>query len=58
MSQPIKTNCPDCGTEMNCHAVKLDYGFDDPDIVDPVFGRVLKETRSCPDCGRTELKAA
>lgn len=56
MSQANKLICPDCGTEMNHHAVKIDYGIDDPSILDPVFGGVLKEAHTCGQCGRTELK--
>jgi predicted RNA-binding Zn-ribbon protein involved in translation (DUF1610 family) len=58
MSQDPKLKCPDCGAEMNHHAMKVDYGIDDPQIIDPVFGGVLKEAHCCPECGRTELKAA
>jgi len=58
MTQEQKLTCPDCGAEMNHHAMKVDYGIDDPKIVDPVFGGVLKEAHCCPQCGRTELKAA
>lgn len=58
MSQPSTLICPDCGAEMNQHAVKVDYGIDDPKIIDPVFGGTLKEAHCCPECGRTELKAA
>ena len=58
MSQFTKMICPDCGAEMNHHAMKIDYGIDDLDIIDPVFGGVLKEAHCCPECGRTELKAA
>lgn len=53
-----KIKCPDCGTQMNHHATKIDYGIDDPAIIDPVFGGLLKEAHTCPDCGRTELQAA
>lgn len=55
---PTKLLCPDCGAEMNCHAIKVDYGIEDPSIIDPVFGGVLKETHCCPECGRTELRSA
>lgn len=58
MSQTNKMICPDCGAEMNHHAMKVDYGFDDASIEDPIFGGVLKEAHTCPDCGRTELRAA
>ena len=53
-----KMICPDCGAEMNHHAVKIDYGVDDPAFVDSVFGGALKEAHTCPECGRTELRAA
>ena len=57
MAQP-KMICPDCGAEMNHHAFKIDYGVDDPKFVDAVFGGALKETHTCPECGRTELRTA
>lgn len=57
MSNP-KMICPDCGAEMNHHAVKIDYGVDDPKFVDVVFGGALKEAHTCPECGRAELRAA
>jgi predicted RNA-binding Zn-ribbon protein involved in translation (DUF1610 family) len=50
-----KLLCPDCGAEMNHHAMKIDYDIDDSAIVDPVFGGVLKEVHTCPKCGRIEL---
>lgn len=53
-----KLICPDCGAEMNHHAMKIEYGIDDPTLIDPVFGGPLKEAHSCPECGRTELLAA
>ena len=58
MPQTTKMICPDCGAEMNHHAMKIDYGVDDPSLVNSVFGGVLKETHTCPECGRTELRAA
>jgi len=58
MSQKPKMICPECGAEMNHHAMKIDYGIEDPALVDPVFGGVLKETHTCPECGRTEMRAA
>jgi len=57
MSQDAKLKCPKCGAEMNHHAMKVDYGTDDLEIGDPVFGGVLKEAYYCPHCGHTELKA-
>ncbi len=50
--------CPDCGAEMNQHAVKIDYGVDDPKFIDAVFGGALKEAHTCPECGRAELRPA
>jgi predicted RNA-binding Zn-ribbon protein involved in translation (DUF1610 family) len=58
MTQEPKLDCPDCGVEMNHQAMTLDYGIDDPEIVESIFGGVLKEAHCCPECGRTELKAA
>ena len=58
MSEERKLICPMCGAEMNHHAMKIDYGFDDPEIIDPVFGGVLKSAHCCPHCGHLELKAA
>ena len=58
MSQDNKMICPDCGAEMNHHAMKIDYGIDDKALVDSVFGGVLKEAQTCPEYGRTELRAA
>jgi len=58
MSEENKMICTDCGAEMNHHKVKIDYGVLDPAILEPVFGGVLKEAHSCPECGRTELRAA
>jgi hypothetical protein len=43
---------------MNHHAMKIDYGVDDPAVVDAVLGGVVKEVHACPDCGRAELRAA
>ncbi len=41
MSQPKKVICPDCGVEMNHHAMKVDYGVDGPALVDNLFGGAL-----------------
>lgn len=53
-----KMICPECGAEMNHHAMKIDYGVDDPTSVDAVFGGVVKEAHTCPECGRTEMRVA
>jgi hypothetical protein len=50
--------CPDCGAEMNHHAMKIDYSVDDPSTVDPAFGGVVQEAHFCPECGRTALRRA
>jgi len=50
--------CPECGAEMNQHALKIDYGVDDPRRFDAVFGGALKEVHTCPQCGRIEMRAA
>ena len=48
MSRP-KIICPDCGSEMNHHAMKLDHRGEIP---------TLQEVHTCPGCGRTELRQA
>jgi len=58
MSQNPKLKCPRCGADMNHHAMKVDYGVDDPEMTDPVFGGALKEAHYCPQCGHIELKAS
>ena len=50
--------CPECGAEMNHHAMKIDYSVEDPTSVDSVFDGVLKEVHTCPNCGRIELRQA
>ena len=58
MSTTSKMICPDCGVGMNHHAIKIEYGGDDPESMDPIFGGVLNEAHTCPECGRTELRPA
>jgi predicted RNA-binding Zn-ribbon protein involved in translation (DUF1610 family) len=58
MTQADKMICAACGAEMNHHATKVDYGFDDQTVVDPVFGGVLNEAYTCPKCGHIELITA
>lgn len=55
MSQD-KMICPKCGAEMNQHAVKVDYGEDDPTLLDGAFGGVVKAVHACPRCGDTEMR--
>ena len=58
MSQANNMICPDCGAEMNHHAMEIDYGINDATSVDAVFGGALKEAHTWPECGRTELRTA
>ncbi|HET6892407.1 MAG TPA: hypothetical protein VFH31_14995 [Pyrinomonadaceae bacterium] len=58
MAQTDKLICPECGAEMNHHATKVEYGTDDNGPIDSVFGGVLKEAYTCPQCGRVELRQA
>jgi transposase-like protein len=44
-----KMTCPNCGAEMNHHAMKIDYRTGDPE---------LQEVHTCTGCGRTELRQA
>jgi predicted RNA-binding Zn-ribbon protein involved in translation (DUF1610 family) len=53
-----KMICPDCGAEMNHHAMKIDYGVEDPALIDPAFGCVVEEVHTCPKCGRTSMRQA
>ena len=39
--------CPDCGVEMNHHAMKVDYSTGDG---------VVQEVHTCPECGGSELR--
>jgi predicted RNA-binding Zn-ribbon protein involved in translation (DUF1610 family) len=52
--------CPACGHEMNHHADKVDYTavLDHPTTADAVFGGVLEEVFTCPNCGRIEMRPA
>lgn len=43
---------------MNHHAIKIEYSFDDPALIDSDFGGALKEVHTCPQCGDTGLRAA
>jgi len=44
-----KMICPDCGSEMNHHAMKIDYRSETCEA---------QEVHTCPECGRTELRRA
>lgn len=56
MQQTSKMICPKCGSDMNHHAVKIDYGMDDAALIDKAFGGILEEVHTCPKCGTTELR--
>ncbi|MBV9209383.1 MAG: hypothetical protein JOZ52_02075 [Acidobacteria bacterium] len=60
MREEQKMLCPDCGAEMNHHANKIDYsnGDDEAAVRDEIFGGVLQEAHSCPECGQTALREA
>lgn len=53
-----KMICPNCGAEMNHHAMKIDYSVEDPALTDPVFGGVVEEVHTCPNCGHTSFHHA
>ena len=56
MSQ-TKMICPDCGVEMNHHAEKIDYAaVDDSGVIDSIFGGILEELHTCPECGKTLMR--
>jgi hypothetical protein len=57
MAETTKMICPFCHIEMNQHAIKCDYNVEDSDSIDPIFGGVLEEIHTCPNCGHTELRA-
>jgi hypothetical protein len=52
MAQRQKVRCPECGTEMNFHAEKVDYSaaLADPRSMDPELGGVVEEFHTCPGC--------
>jgi predicted RNA-binding Zn-ribbon protein involved in translation (DUF1610 family) len=56
--QKPKMICPECGAEMNHHAMKIDYSIDDSAEEDLVFGGALQEAHTCPHCGHIELRRA
>ena len=61
MPDQDKMTCPDCGTEMNHHADKLDYGAtagDSSEASDEPDGAVVIEAHTCPGCGHAETRPA
>ena len=53
-----KMICPNCGTEMNRHADKLNFtlGLRHPNAVDPELGGIVEEIHTCPACGKTATR--
>jgi predicted RNA-binding Zn-ribbon protein involved in translation (DUF1610 family) len=61
MTDNKKMLCPDCGVEMNFHAMKIDYtaALDEMgSAIDPDFGGALEEAHTCPACGMTHTRRA
>ncbi|MET0649402.1 MAG: hypothetical protein ABW208_22560 [Pyrinomonadaceae bacterium] len=56
MSDMDKMKCPDCGSEMNHHADKIDY--DAAPESEAEAAEVVIEAHTCPDCGRTATRTA
>lgn len=56
MADTNKLTCPVCGAAMNHHAVKIEYGSDEPASLD--FEGVLKNVHTCPECGDVEMTTA
>ena len=48
--------CPVCEVEMNFHAEKVDYSESIRGAIDPIFGGVVEEAHTCPNCGKTLLR--
>jgi predicted RNA-binding Zn-ribbon protein involved in translation (DUF1610 family) len=51
-----RINCPACGATMNHHAVKIEYGSDQPTSLE--FDGVLMNVHTCPECGAVEMTVA
>jgi ribosomal protein S27AE len=49
-----KRRCPDCGNEMNYHALRLlePRTREDAKHVDPELGAVREEVHCCATCGK------
>jgi ribosomal protein S27AE len=52
--------CPECGSELNHHADKIDYSTATarPDAIDVELGGVINEIHTCPECGRVAARIA
>ena len=55
-----KLKCPNCGTDMNMHAEKIDYSglLREPEAVDPLLGGTIEEFHTCPQCGTNASRRA
>ena len=51
--------CKKCGAAMNHHAMKIDYTRDvESSTDDAVFGGLVQEVHTCPNCGHIQLRQA
>jgi len=53
-----KMICPECGAEMNHHAIKIAYEVIDQALIDPDLGGALEEVHTCPGCGFVAMRPA
>ncbi|MGH7885332.1 MAG: hypothetical protein ACRENO_06515 [Thermodesulfobacteriota bacterium] len=53
-----KMKCTDCGVDMNHHAEKINYSrvLVDSGEMDNVFGGMVEEIHTCPECGKSETQ--
>lgn len=53
--------CKKCGAVMNHHAMKIDYASTrdvESSTDEAVFGGLLQEVHTCPNCGHVQLRKA
>lgn len=52
--------CPECGVAMNHHADKPDSSVapDQAEGFDAMWGGVMEEAHTCPECGRVGVRVA
>ena len=61
LQEPAKAPmiCKKCGATMNHHAMKIDYSRDvESSTDDTVFGGLVQEVHTCPNCGHIQLRQA
>jgi len=59
MNTAKKMKCPECGSEMNHHADKIDYSSTAvPDAINVDLGEIVTEIHTCPECGRVAARIA